>query len=29
MPDQMAHLDFADFKAELDRLPADQREAWC
>ncbi len=27
LPDQIAHLDFADFKAELDRLPADQREA--
>jgi RNA polymerase sigma-70 factor (ECF subfamily) len=27
MPDQLAHLDFADFKATLARLPADQREA--
>jgi RNA polymerase sigma-70 factor (ECF subfamily) len=27
MPDQMSHLDFVDFKAELDLLPADQREA--
>jgi RNA polymerase sigma-70 factor (ECF subfamily) len=27
MPDQLAHLDFDDFKRELDRLPADQREA--
>jgi RNA polymerase sigma-70 factor (ECF subfamily) len=27
LPDQMAHLDFADFKAELDQLPTDQREA--
>ncbi|MGO9389039.1 sigma-70 family RNA polymerase sigma factor [Rhodoblastus sp.] len=27
MPDQLAHLDFVDFKAHLDRLPPDQREA--
>ena len=27
MPDQLSHLDFADFKTELDSLPADQREA--
>lgn len=27
LPDQLAHLDFADFKSELDRLPPDQREA--
>jgi RNA polymerase sigma-70 factor, ECF subfamily len=27
MPDQLAHLDLADFRAHLDRLPADQREA--
>jgi RNA polymerase sigma-70 factor (ECF subfamily) len=27
MPDQLAHLDFADFKTYLDRLPPDQREA--
>ncbi|MBB4197334.1 RNA polymerase subunit sigma [Rhodoblastus sphagnicola] len=27
LPDQMSHLDFTDFKAELDQLPADQREA--
>ncbi len=27
MPDQMAHLDFVDFRAHLERLPADQREA--
>ena len=27
MPEQLAHLDFSDFKAHLDRLPADQREA--
>jgi RNA polymerase sigma-70 factor (ECF subfamily) len=27
MPDQLAHLDFVDFKSQLDRLPADQREA--
>jgi len=27
MPDQLAHLDFDDFKRELDRLPADQCEA--
>ncbi|WP_294539096.1 sigma-70 family RNA polymerase sigma factor [uncultured Rhodoblastus sp.] len=27
LPDQMAHLDFIDFKAQLDRLPPDQREA--
>jgi RNA polymerase sigma-70 factor, ECF subfamily len=27
MPDQLAHLDLADFKACLERLPADQREA--
>jgi RNA polymerase sigma-70 factor (ECF subfamily) len=26
-PNQISHLDFADFKAELDLLPADQREA--
>jgi RNA polymerase sigma-70 factor, ECF subfamily len=26
-PDQLAHLDFADFRLRLDRLPADQREA--
>ncbi len=27
MPNQLAHLDLADFRAHLDRLPADQREA--
>jgi RNA polymerase sigma-70 factor, ECF subfamily len=27
LPDQLAHLDLADFRAQLDRLPADQREA--
>jgi len=27
MPEQLAHLDFNDFKRELDRLPADQCEA--
>lgn len=27
MPDQLAHLDLADFRACLERLPADQREA--
>ena len=27
MPDQLAHLDLADFRARLERLPADQREA--
>jgi RNA polymerase sigma-70 factor (ECF subfamily) len=27
LPDQLAHLDMADFRAHLDRLPADQREA--
>ena len=27
LPDQLAHLDFIDFKAQLDRLPPDQREA--
>jgi RNA polymerase sigma-70 factor (ECF subfamily) len=27
MPEHLAHLDFSDFKAHLDRLPADQREA--
>ncbi|MGO8737868.1 sigma-70 family RNA polymerase sigma factor [Rhodoblastus sp.] len=27
MPDQLAHLDLADFRARLDCLPADQREA--
>jgi RNA polymerase sigma-70 factor (ECF subfamily) len=27
MPEQLAHLDFTDFKAHLDHLPADQREA--
>jgi RNA polymerase sigma-70 factor (ECF subfamily) len=27
MPDQLAHLDLADFRAFLDRLPPDQREA--
>ncbi|WP_029350655.1 sigma-70 family RNA polymerase sigma factor [Bosea sp. 117] len=26
-PDQTTHLDFEDFRAALDRLPADQREA--
>ncbi|MDI9848671.1 sigma-70 family RNA polymerase sigma factor [Rhodoblastus sp. 17X3] len=27
LPDQLAHLDLADFRFQLDRLPADQREA--
>jgi RNA polymerase sigma-70 factor, ECF subfamily len=27
LPDQLAHLDLADFRACLERLPADQREA--
>jgi RNA polymerase sigma-70 factor (ECF subfamily) len=27
LPDQLAHLDFVDFKTQLDRLPPDQREA--
>jgi RNA polymerase sigma-70 factor (ECF subfamily) len=27
LPDQLAHLDLADFRSQLDRLPADQREA--
>ena len=27
MPDQLSHLDFADFRRRLDRLPPDQREA--
>jgi RNA polymerase sigma-70 factor (ECF subfamily) len=27
MPDQLSHLDFADFRSRLDRLPPDQREA--
>jgi RNA polymerase sigma-70 factor (ECF subfamily) len=27
LPEQLVHLDFADFRAELDRLPMDQREA--
>ncbi len=27
MPDQLAHLDFADFRSHLERLPPDQREA--